>query len=281
LSGNFPILFEGIHTTACANEPSLREHFKGVRVHNVEHDYYKQLARRESGAGRRIYFRAEAAMLASYERRLHAIQGFYALSDTDSDWYREQYPKVIHKFIPPFHADDAVHIRTGTGEYCLYHGNLAHPENEDAVNFLLREVVPHSVMPVVIAGRNPSAALRAKCLQARQCRLVENPEETELEALIEEAHIQLMPTFQRSGVKLKLIRSLFRGRHIVATDNMLYGTRMDKSAVERANTGPEFVAAIKRLSGISFGLGDIKNREQRVGIFSNTRNAQLLTDNIP
>ena len=43
---NYPILFEGIHSTAFLNNIQLKNRIKLVRCHNVEHNYYSSLARR-------------------------------------------------------------------------------------------------------------------------------------------------------------------------------------------------------------------------------------------
>ena len=122
-----PILFEGVHTTAFLSHPSLRNRYKAIRTHNVEHEYYQQLYKKEASGFKRIYFKREAALLKKYEARLNDAQAFFALSMADNAYFGKEYPTATNVFLAPFHGYDEVNSMPGTGEYCLYHGNLSHP----------------------------------------------------------------------------------------------------------------------------------------------------------
>ena len=43
LENNFPILFDGLHSTFYLNHPALASRMKLVRTHNIEHYYYSSL----------------------------------------------------------------------------------------------------------------------------------------------------------------------------------------------------------------------------------------------
>lgn len=273
------ILFEGIHTTCYINHPALASRFKAVRVHNVEHEYYRQLADKEPSLLRKLYFRTESALLDRYEHRLSAAQAFFALSKADSQYFTQLYPTALSQFIPPFHSENHVMSKTGTGTFCLYQGNLAHPENIDAVRFLLREVAPHSALPLVIAGRNPTLLIRKLCTAAPGCELVENPTEEQMEELVMNAHIHLLPTMQRSGVKLKLIKALFSGRHVIANDNMVHGTGLT-GVCTMANSAVEFINEVRELHTVPFTQKDIDTRIHNLVAYSNAANATLLLKNM-
>lgn len=49
LSDNAPILFEGLHCCAFLSDKRLKDRVKLVRMHNIEHEYYKELFRKTSG----------------------------------------------------------------------------------------------------------------------------------------------------------------------------------------------------------------------------------------
>ena len=51
-----PILFEGIHCCAYLHRKELSNHFKIVRMHNVEHDYYEGLSRASSNHAQHYAF---------------------------------------------------------------------------------------------------------------------------------------------------------------------------------------------------------------------------------
>ena len=53
---NSPILFEGIHTTFLLNHPLLKNRQKIIRTHNIESEYYQQLARNENRFFKKLYY---------------------------------------------------------------------------------------------------------------------------------------------------------------------------------------------------------------------------------
>jgi hypothetical protein len=65
-----PILFEGLHTCYYLDHEELKDRVKGVRMHNVEWDYYRQLGKNESGMFRRFYFFTESIKLKNFEKIL-------------------------------------------------------------------------------------------------------------------------------------------------------------------------------------------------------------------
>ena len=274
-----PILFEGVHTTAFLSHPSLRSRYKAIRTHNVEHDYYLQLYKKESSGFKRMYYRREAALLKRYEAGLNDAQAFFSLSMADNAYFRKVYPSAVSAFVAPFHGYDEVKSIPGTGEYCLYHGNLSHPENIEAAVFLLREVFSKIQMPIIIAGKNPandfSDDLVRACKHAVNCELIANPHESKMEELIRNAHIHVLPTFQQSGMKLKLLNSLFGGRHVIANDAMLYGTGL-QTACSIANNKEEFITRINELAQRPFTGQDIEWRKERLKPYDKKDNAKLL-----
>ncbi|MBN2519317.1 MAG: hypothetical protein JXB17_02335, partial [Bacteroidales bacterium] len=43
LQDNYPVLFEGFHTTYYLNNYKIKGRKSFVRAHNIEHEYYKNL----------------------------------------------------------------------------------------------------------------------------------------------------------------------------------------------------------------------------------------------
>ncbi|HRO41698.1 MAG TPA: glycosyltransferase [Flavipsychrobacter sp.] len=272
-----PILFEGIHCSFYANHPALKRRTKILRVHNIEHDYYKQLAQKERSNFSKIYLYAEAFLLKNYEKSLSNIDAAFCLSHADTLNFQKLYPKKTVAHIAPFHPFTSSDIPTGMGQYCLYHGNLKHPENEEAALFLLEQVIPAiSDTQFIIAGRNPSKTIKALCAKYQHCKLIENPDEAEMNRLISNAQINVLPTFQRSGMKLKLLYALYNGRHVVVNDDMLYGTGL-ASVCNIANTATEIIEEISRLIKTDFTDG---MRELRAYLleasYNNSTNAQRI-----
>lgn len=272
-----PILFEGVHTTAFIGNPLLKERFKAIRVHNIEHDYYAQLAQSEANFYKKLYFKREAELLKRYEASLSAANAFFAISQTDSNHFKTQYPNANHQFIPAFHQYDDVTTKLDSGYYCLYHGNLSHPENKTAVMFLLKQVFPFIHVPAIIAGKNPPSEVIDTISELPNIKLIANPNEQTMNELIADAHIHVLPTFQKSGMKLKLLSALFGGRHVLVNHKMLYGTGIE-GVCAVAENAVAFKDEIAILMQTPFTEAKKQDREQKLRPYNNRVNAGLVLD---
>lgn len=276
-----PILFEGVHTTYFLQEENLAERFKAIRTHNIEHEYYKQLFDKEEKFFKKTFFAIEAALLKKYERDLKDANAFFALSKADDAYFAKAYPGAIHDCIPAFHPYDEVKIKTGLGDYCLYHGNLSHPENREAAIYLLKEVFPHINSSFIIAGRNPDEELIALCNKLPNGKVMANPTEVEMTALIENAQVHVLPTFQATGLKLKLLYALFNGRHVLVNNEMLHGSGLEQ-ACHIATDNLQFIGAIKNLMELPFTDADVANRSEILAKdYNNLANAKRLLTYLP
>jgi hypothetical protein len=271
-----PILFEGVHTTYYIGHPSLAQRQKAIRNHNVEWDYYRQLGNKESELFKKMFFRTESRLLKRYEEQLNATNVFLPLSMADAGYFEKLYPKAVTQFIAPFHPHEKVNSKTGTGTYCLYHGNLSHPENIEAALFLTQQVFSTIDTPLIIAGSNPDEKVVAACNAMHNCRLVANPNDATMRQLIKDAQIHVLPTFQPTGMKLKLLYALFNGRHVLVNDNMLNGTELD-GLCHIAMSAQDLVANIRKLMHVPLTENDITHRNAALlKDYDNRRNAEKL-----
>ena len=87
LKNNFPILFEGLHTCYLLSDEDFKQRFKIVRNHNVEHHYYKNLAKAEKNDMRKQYFKAEAKRLKQFEPILKFADLSLTISESDFDCF--------------------------------------------------------------------------------------------------------------------------------------------------------------------------------------------------
>jgi NAD(P)-dependent dehydrogenase (short-subunit alcohol dehydrogenase family) len=130
-------------------------------------------------------------------------------------------------------------------------------------------------MQVIIAGRKPSDELQQAIKQCPNVQLVANPTDEALAALVAQAQVHLLPTFQATGMKLKLLHALFAGRHVVVNNAMIAGTQLGP-AVTVANTPQEWVSAINRLAQVPFSESDMNNRIDNLKPYNNQLNAMHL-----
>lgn len=272
-----PILFEGMHTAGLMWHPSLRSRQKLLRVHNVEWQYYESLSQLTPATEplEKAYYFAESIKLQRIEPKvlLHADE-VIAISTTDEAYYRAL--KANTHYIPAFHPNDSVESLPGRGDYVFFHGKLSVPDNDRAACWLVEEVFAQLDIPFVIAGMDPSERLRELAAQYEHIRLVENPDEAQMNGLMTKAQINLLVSFQSSGVKLKLINALFRGRFCIVNDHMVRGTGLAKLCYVR-NSAAAMRQTIEALINAPFEQGKIAERRAVLGAeFSNEENAKKL-----
>ena len=262
LLNHHPILFEGLHTCFCLDDERLAKRFKIVRTHNVEHDYYRNLAQAEKGFFKKYYFLNEVGKLERFERMLCNAQAVAAISKADAEYFNDRYPNVHH--ISAFHPNDRVRINDGRGRFCLYHGSLEIAENNQAALYLIRQVFADLPIPLIIAGNHPSKELRELAAEHEHVELRTGIDTGQIHQLISEAQINILPTFQATGIKLKLLAALYLGRHCVVNSHMVRNTGLEPLCrVE--DSEKRMQDAVKALFTTDFDPVEISKREAILG----------------
>lgn len=264
-----PILFEGIHTTYFLHTGDLDGRKCFVRMHNLEHDYYKQLADNCRSLLKKFYCLFESRLLLSYERSLSGKAVFLAISDRDAASYRMLAPGSDVRPLPAFTGWAFPLCKEGLGNFCLYHGNLSIPENEKSVVWLLKEVFNDLKIPFVVAGKKPSAFLQRLAHKKQHTCIVADPSDKELQDLIQKAQIHILPSFSTTGVKFKLLNAVFCGRHVIGNEKMLKGTHLEAACHEAGSAGA-FKSLIMQLFRKSFDDEEISLRENMMNMYYNS-----------
>ncbi|HEU4902984.1 MAG TPA: glycosyltransferase, partial [Flavisolibacter sp.] len=178
-------------------------------------------------------------------------------------------------FIPCFIPWQEVRSQEGRGNYCLYHGNLSVSENEEAVLWLIRNVFSRVTIPFVIAGNSISKQLVALTKTYQHIMLVNDPPDDEMQALVRDAHIHVLPSFNRTGVKLKLLNALLNGRFCLTNSNGLQGSRIEKGVLVQ-NEASEWVSTLNDYMQRDFAASDMEERIAILSLYNNRENAQKL-----
>ena len=274
---NYPILLEGIHSTWFLYTGTLKNRKVLVRLHNVEWEYYEHLASSVRNILKRMYFLIESKFLKKYERNIAGKAELLALNEKDRETYENILGAKDIRFLPVFLPSEEVKSTTGKGGFCLYHGNLSVPENEKAVLWLLENVFKSLQIKFVIAGKNPSGYLKKQIALNGKAILVENPGDGQMQELIRDAHIHLLPSFNVTGIKIKLLNALFNGRFVIANGATLDGTGLNNLCI-LSETPYEFQENIQLLMPKDFTEQHIQFREKLLGsLFNNNTNVQLLS----
>jgi hypothetical protein len=227
LKDDLPILMDGLHTSYLMFDKRFENRKLYLRAHNVEHLYYQGLFKSGKLNFKNIYNKIESNRLKKYEKKVAVIGNIITLSLNDLSYFEQNFDAKNIWNVPIF-FDGKSNIPTGLGDYCFYHGNLSVIENEEAVIWLLENVFNTLEVPFVIAGKNPSKKLIDLSHQYMHTCIAVNPTEEEMNDLISKAQINLLPSINSTGVKIKLINSLFNGRHCITNSNGANGFE-DKS----------------------------------------------------
>ncbi len=273
---NYPILLEGIHCSYPIFTGALKNRKVKVRLHNIEHTYYTELAKNESNLFRKLYFKIEASLLKHYEKKLASMSDFWAVAHSDVDVFEQMYNVNNIEFLPVFIPWNKPTSQLGLGSFCLYHGNLSVNENEKAVEWLLTHVFNRLEIPFVIAGKNPSNKLKKLVYQFKHTCLVENPSEHEMNDLIKKAQVNILPSFNRTGVKLKLLNAIFNGRHCLVNKAGIIGSGIEPLC-EMAETAEDFTIKIKQLFHQDFTESMLKERTKILkDTYDNQKNVETI-----
>jgi glycosyltransferase involved in cell wall biosynthesis len=261
LKDDHPIMLEGIHCSAPLFEKGFDKRRILLRLHNVEYRYYAGLFAASSSITKKLYYLWESVLLKKYERKIASRPiVIVAVSKADADLYQDEFDAAQVHSLPVFMGNKKVSAKPGTGRYCLYHGNLSVAENELAVQWLLDEIFADSSVPFVVAGKRPSVAIARKIQSHRNCLLIPDPSSEELEQLIADAQCHVLPSFNSTGVKLKLINALFGGRHCIVNPAAVSGTALQTACVV-GNDARAFKDAVEEYFTVYFTEQDVLSRK--------------------
>ncbi|MEW6468981.1 MAG: hypothetical protein AB1458_08665 [Bacteroidota bacterium] len=271
-----PVLFEGLHCCYYLQADYLPGRTRIVRSHNIEHEYYAALARVEKKFFRRSYFSRESKKLERFEKVYERADRIAAISPADAAQLASRYTNV--SCIPAFHPDEQVRVKPGRGDYALYHGNMAVGENNEAALFLVRNIFRGLDIPLYIAGSNPSEELVSEAAKHAHVRLFADLSLEQMHDMVRNAQVNILPTFQSTGIKLKLLAALHNGRHCLVNPPMVMNTGLEALCVVR-DTAQEMADELKRLFDTPFDPAEVKKREEILQRdFSNKANAKRLVE---
>ncbi len=280
LEDDYPILMEGVHCTFLLQDKRFEGRKCHVRLHNAEFRYYHDLYRSSSSIIKKLFYWMESRLLKAYEKKIASKAMFWSVSEMDRKVYNIQLGCQQIEFLPLFIPDWEVRGTKGMGTYCLYHGDLSVDANEKAAIWLIQQIFNKLKIPLVIAGKNPTARLNKIAYSNEHTCLVANPSEKEMQDIIARAHINLMPSYTHTGIKIKLLNALFNGRHCVVNEATFHGSGLH-SLCHMSSTAQSFCEIISQLFHQPFTQAEADRRKSIIEpIFNNEANAKKLVEGI-
>ena len=267
-----PVLFEGLHTTSVLNYINLENRKLLLRAHNIEHDYYNGLANSEKGILKKQLLKIEARKFKRYERLLKKVDTVLAISHFEKDYFNKQ-EGVNSVYLPAFQGYSKVADLSPFGEYAFYHGDLSISDNLKVAHFLIN-VFKDLDYPLVIAGSKNLDILKTAVKQYSNISCKKISTKKDLKKLFAGAHINICYSFQRSGTKLKVIHSLYEGRHCVVNENVIDDPKILEQCT-LAKTEDELIKAVGDLRNQPFIQS--KEREDALdSVYNVEKNAQKI-----
>ena len=270
---NHPVLFEGVQCSYLLYKDALAGRKLFLRLHNVECNYYKKLAGYESNPAKKYFFNWQSRLLKKYETSIANKAAVLAISEDDAAFYKKQFNAKQVFILPAFAGWEKLQGKEERGLFCLYHGNLAINENEKVAEWLIH-IFKEIKIPLVIAGKNPANKLEKLIHHYPNTCLVKNPSDRELEDLIQKAQVNVMPSFNNTGIKLKLVHALYSGKHCLVNAAAVAGSGLEELCTIAGNTGDFAEEAIKL-----YHLPFIKHEERELklrSLYNNDLNAARL-----
>jgi glycosyltransferase involved in cell wall biosynthesis len=277
---NHAILFEGVHSTYYLSKNAFANRQLFLRLFNVEHVYYEHLAKNESHFLKKLYYNNEARLLKKYENSIANKVHIFTLSTQDISMYAQLFHAKDISFLPAFLPYDSIKSEIGKGPYCLYHANLSINENDNAALWLIELVFNTLTIPFIIAGKNPSEKLKSIAKNYNHISIVENPTDENIQLLIIHAQINILPSFNNTGVKLKLLNALYNGRHCLVNLAGVDGSGLNELCNIRETT-EEFKKEVLFLFDKPFAETAMQRRGAALKkLYNNEANAFFIRDAI-
>lgn len=276
LKDDYPILMEGVHSSFILKDERFNNRKKIVRLHNVEHHYYYHLYQSSSSFFKKIYYFIESFLLKKYEQTIISkANELWAVTIKDKDFFYQQFQFKHTKYLPIFLPDNwQFNVQEGKGNYILYQADLSVDTNERTAIWLLENICKKLPFNFFIAGKNPTTFLQQQITKYTNVTLIANPTNDNMQQLIQEAHINLLPSFSNTGIKLKLLNALYNGRYCLVNKASIEGTGLEELC-EIANDVLTMQKSITQLMQQSFMLNDIEQRKKiLLAIYHNTNNAK-------
>ncbi|MGU3374525.1 hypothetical protein [Chryseobacterium sp. M5A1_1a] len=215
-----PILFEGLQTTSLITQLKNKEQYPlYLRLHNNESEYYKGLSSSEKNIFKKIIYKIEAIKYESYQKKyLKEFKSVFCLSEKE---YRETESYSGNaKLVHIFHGNHMVKILDEKGDYFLFHGDLSISDNKKALEEVIELFKGLSQYKLIVASDRASDDIKKKINSVENINLVPIETNENLCHLLENAHANILLSFQNSGTKVKLFNSLYNSRFVIINQNI-------------------------------------------------------------
>ena len=268
-----PILFEGLHCTYPLIDNSFNNRKIMVRAHNIEHLYYKGLEQSESSFLKKMFFKSESFKLKKYEKILKKASHILTISPYEQNYFKKKYGvKAI--YIPVFFNYKKNKKNISAKKYSLWHGDLNISDNRKSLEYVI-EVYKNIDSELIIASKSAVKYINNRISKIKNIHFEIVNSQNELQKLIENAHINPLISFQRTGIKLRLLNILCQGKHLIVNNQIIQDTGLEE-CTHIANDIKTFRNKILELNKTDFSEKDISKRNENLQKFDPKSSAKQI-----
>lgn len=275
LENNFPILFEGLHTTDSLIENNFSGRKIFVRTHNIEHNYYSGLENSESRLSKKIFFKTEAKKLEKYEAILKKATHILTISPFEHLHFKKRYGNSA-VYTPVFYNQDITTPKETKDQYTLWHGDLRVSDNQQSALFVI-SAFANLKHKLIIASSFKSKLVLDAVRKYKNVEFVDISNQCILDKLLCEAHIHALYTFQKTGIKLRLLNVLTKGKFVIANSKMIEDTQLENTCY-LANSLKEYQQKIEELSEKTFNESCYLVRKEALQNFNPEETAKKIIE---
>lgn len=269
---NIPVLYEGLHSCASIDQMNFKTNLF-LRAHNIEHNYFFGLAKSERNLLKKLFFYSEAFKLKLFEKKVKNIT-IFSISELEQEYFSSAYKKSY--YIPAFHNEIFTEFfPVRNKKYALWHGDLRISDNIKSVFYLIN-IYRESSIQLKIASSTLHKGILNEISRISNIEFIDlRRKNIILENLIRDAHINVLYTFQDTGIKLKLLNALYKGKFVLGNDLLVKKTGL-ASVCKIANSKKEFLEITKELMQSDFSLEDQNIRKKVLKLFSTETSAKKM-----
>ena len=218
----------------------LRQQYPTARVvvntHNVETQLALSIAETMKSSLARLWMQVESRILRRSEcRMLKEADLVYCCSEQDADRFGEMVRGITARIVVVPNGVDTKHFHKLRAEssdpVLLFAGTAGYPPNDDAVEWLVNEILPLirnevSDVKLVLAGRN--AGSRWGKYSKEQPGVTIASDVPDMREWLGRANVCVVPLRSGSGTRLKILEAMSSGRAVVSTTLGAEGSEVEQ-----------------------------------------------------
>lgn len=193
-----------------------------IDTHNSEEQWFRNIAEQSNSTLTRAVCRCSLNYALELLKKAPGHLCLIHVSEEDAAWYRKTCPQARHVIVPNGCQVTARPTPTpGRKRRAYFLGSLSVSMNNEALHYLARFFWPsiRDLVEITVIGSNPGAAVVKLCAE-QGWQLRANPDTEELNNLLAEQEIALLPFARSAGSKLKFYDALGRGMLVAATSSV-------------------------------------------------------------